>query len=80
MKVGLTMNNVMRCQADVINNYLMNNDGLAASEFMSDMSMPFDQQDRVLSAISRLNKPSSRKIGLIIELSANHTTNELSQK
>lgn len=63
------MNNVTRCQADVINQFLNCDETLAAREFMSDMAMPFDQQDRVLSAISRLNKPSARKVSLIIELS-----------
>lgn len=71
------MNNVMQRQADIINQYLVNNNGLAASEFMTDMAMPFDQQDRVLSAIGRLSKPTARKIGLIIELTANNVPNEL---
>ncbi len=71
------MNNVMQRQADIINQYLVNNNGLAAAEFMTDMAMPFDQQDRVLSAIGRLSKPTARKIGLIIELSASNVPNEL---
>ena len=63
------MNEVMRCQARMINSYLANDQSLEAREFMSEMAMPFDQQDRVLSAIDRLSKPSARKIGIILELS-----------
>lgn len=71
------MNNVIRCQADVLNKYLINDDKLAALEFMTDISMPFDQQDRVLNSISRMQRPSARKVGLIIELSGLNPTNEL---
>ena len=71
------MNQVMRCQAEVINSYLANNQALEAREFMSDMSMPFDQQDRVLSAIHRLSKPSARKVGIIIELSSANPASDL---
>ncbi len=70
------MNNVMLSQADVLNNYLANDEALAAREFMTDMAMPFDQQDRVLSAVSRLSRPNTRKIGLIIELSGTNPANE----
>lgn len=71
------MNNVMLSQADVLNNYLANDEALAAREFMTDMAMPFDQQDRVLSAVSRLSRPNTRKIGLIIELSGTNPANEM---
>lgn len=71
------MNNVMLSQADVLNNYLANDEALAAREFMTDMSMPFDQQDRVLNAVSRLSRPNARKIGLIIELSGTNPANEM---
>lgn len=67
----------MLSQADVLNNYLANDEGLAAREFMTEMAMPFDQQDRVLSAVSRLNRPNTRKISLIIELSGNNPINEM---
>jgi len=67
----------MLSQADVINNYLSNDESLAAREFMTDMAMPFDQQDRVLNAVSRLSRPNTRKVGLIIELSGTNPTNEL---
>ena len=70
------MNKVMSSQADVINSFLASDESLAAREFMTDMSMPFDQQDRVLNAINRLSRPNSRKIGLIIELSGTNPTNE----
>jgi len=70
------MNQVMRCQAEVINEYLSNDQALEAREFMSDMSMPFDQQDRVLNAIHRLSKPSARKVGIILELSASNLASE----
>ena len=70
------MNQVMRCQAEVINEYLSNDQALEAREFMSDMSMPFDQQDRVLNAIHRLSKPSTRKVGIILELSASNLASE----
>lgn len=70
------MNNVMRCQADVINGYLSRSQDLEAREFMTDMDMPFDQQDRVLSAFYRLAKPTSRKVSLIIELSGINPANE----
>ena len=66
----------MSSQADVINSFLASDESLAAREFMTDMSMPFDQQDRVLNAINRLSRPNSRKIGLIIELSGTNPTNE----
>ena len=59
----------MRCQARMINDYLASDRALEAREFMSDMAIPFDQQDRVLSAVDRLSKPSARKIGIILELS-----------
>lgn len=71
------MNKVMLSQADVINNYLANDESLAAREFMTDNFMPFDQQDRVLNAIDRLAKPNSKKIGLIIELSGVNPANEM---
>ena len=71
------MNNVMLSQADVLNNYLSNDEALAAREFLTDMAMPFDQQDRVLSAVSRLTRPTTKKIGLIIELSGTNPANEL---
>lgn len=67
----------MLSQADVLNNYLANDEALAAREFMTDMAMPFDQQDRVLNAVSRLNRPNTRKIGLIIELSGTNPANEM---
>ncbi len=67
----------MLSQADVLNNYLANDEALAAREFMTDMSMPFDQQDRVLNAVSRLSRPNARKIGLIIELSGTNPANEM---
>lgn len=71
------MNNVMLSQADVLNNYLANDESLAAREFLTDMAMPFDQQDRVLNAVSRLTRPTPKKIGLIIELSGTNPANEL---
>lgn len=71
------MNKVMQSQAEVINDYLMNDQALEAREFMSDMHMPFDQQDRVLSAISRLSKPSARKVGIILELSNDRPSNDM---
>jgi hypothetical protein len=64
------MNKVMQSQAEVINYLIMNNQALEAREFMSEMHMPFDQQDRILSAIGRLSKPSARKVGIILELSS----------
>jgi len=75
--LGGSMNQVMRCQAEKINNYLANDQPLEAREFMSDMSIPFDQQDRVLSAIDRLSKPSARKVGIILELSGDNPATEL---
>jgi hypothetical protein len=71
------MNQVMFCQATLIDQYLSANKQLEAREFMSDMHMPFDQQDRVFNAIGRLSRPNARKIGLIIELSGINPTNEL---
>lgn len=70
------MNKVMRCQAEKINHYLANDQALEAREFMSDMAMPFDQQDRVLSAIERLSKPSARKVGIILELSSDNAASD----
>lgn len=70
------MNEVMRCQARVINRFLANNQPLEAREFMSDMAIPFDQQDRVMSAVDRLSKPSARKIGIILELSGDFPVSE----
>lgn len=66
----------MLSQADVLNSYLANDEALAAREFLTDMAMPFDQQDRVLNAVSRLNRPTTKKIGLIIELSGTNPANE----
>ena len=74
---GKGMNQVMLSQADIINHYLANDEALAAREFMTDMSMPFDQQDRVLNAIGRLSRPNSKKISLIIELSGTNPANEM---
>lgn len=71
------MNQVMLSQAHILNHYLSNDEDLAAREFLTDMSMPFDQQDRVLSAIGRLSRPNCKKIGLIIELSGLNPTNEM---
>lgn len=71
------MNKVMLSQADVINNYLANDEFLAAREFMTDNFMPFDQQDRVLNAIDKLSRPNSKKIGIIIELSGVNPANEM---
>lgn len=71
------MNKVMLSQADVINNYLANDESLAAREFMTDNFMPFDQQDRVLNAIGKLSRPNSKKIGIIIELSGVNPANEM---
>ncbi len=71
------MNEVLRCQAEVINDYLSHDKGLEAMEFMTDMHMPFDQQDRVLNAITRLSKPSARKVGIILELANQNPSSEM---
>lgn len=71
------MNQVTRCQAEVINDYLTHDKGLEAREFMTDMHMPFDQQDRVLNAIHRLSKPSAKKVGIILELASGNPSSEM---
>lgn len=70
------MNQVMKCQAEVISDYFCHHKSLELAEFMSDINMPFDQQDRVLNAIQRLSKPSARKVGIILELSANNPASD----
>lgn len=71
------MNNVMKCQAATINEYYCHHKSLELAEFMSDINMPFDQQDRVLNAIQRLSKPSARKISIILELAGNNSVTEM---
>lgn len=74
------MNHVMKCQAEIINDYFSHQKSLELAEFMSDNMMPFDQQDRVLGAIERLSKPSARKVGIILELSGSNPAMEFLQK
>lgn len=73
----INMNKVMQAQAEVINDYLIHNQPLKAREFMTDMSMSFDQQDRVIGAIMRLSKPSARKVGIILELSSDRQPHDM---
>lgn len=70
------MNQVVRCQAEMINGYFTNNQSLELREFMTDMHMPVDRQDRVLSAITQLSKPSAKKVGIILELANDPPFNE----
>lgn len=71
------MNNVTKCQAEVINDYYCHHKSLELSEFMSDIDMPFDQQDRVINAMNMLSHPSARKIEIIMELASEHQVSEM---
>ena len=61
------MNNVTLSQAQKINDQLANGVSLDTLEFMTDAHMAFDQQDRILNAISQLRRPTTEKISKIIE-------------
>lgn len=75
--LGGGMNTVMRFQAERLNHFLIEHRDLEFMEFMSDMALPFDQQDRMLAAISRLKRPTAGKIGRIIELSGRNPINDM---
>ncbi|WP_199608804.1 hypothetical protein [Flocculibacter collagenilyticus] len=65
------MNALMQNQVDTLNDLLSSNQLLDAQMYMESMHMPYDVQDKIVGAVSRLKKITPNKVAVILEYCKN---------